>query len=132
MVSQKSPAQTTARQRPSSIAGPASPPNHFPLFKGATRAATVKGGVPARAFVGLVFLTIAAAMFSLYGWLLFPVLYPILAVISRNDDRAFWITELWFKTKLVAPNKVFWGAVSLTPSPYSKRRPWCRLIGQKR
>ena len=70
------------------------PPNRFPLFKGATRAATVPGGVPTRAFAGLVFLTVTAASFTLWGWLLFPILYPVMAILSRNDDRAFWILSL--------------------------------------
>lgn len=113
-------------------AGSAVPPNQYPLFKGATRIATIKGGVPTRAFVALVFLNVTAAMFTLWGWLLGPILYPILAVLSRNDDRAFWIWELWFKTKLLAPNKRFWGAISLTPIPYSKRRRWCRMLGAKK
>ncbi|KOF51996.1 hypothetical protein AD428_00755 [Achromobacter sp. DMS1] len=101
------------------------------MFKGATRIATIKGGVPTRAFVGLVFLTVSVAMFTLWGWLLGPVLYPVVAVLSRNDDRAFWIWELWAKTKLFAPNKRHWGAVSLTPTPYGKRRRWCRQLGDR-
>lgn len=104
------------------------PPNHYPLFKGATRAATIKGGVPTRAFVALVLITLFVAMYTLWGWALGPILYPVVAVLSRNDDRAFWIWELWVKTKFFAPNKRFWGAISLTPSPYSKRRPWCRRL----
>lgn len=121
-----------ALPRPAEPAGQTSevPRNCYPLFKGATRTATIKGGVPTRAFVSLVFLTVTAASITLYGWLLFPVLYPIVAVISRNDDRAFWIWELWIKTKLFAPNKRFWGAISLTPTPYSSRRPW-RLLRAK-
>jgi type IV secretion system protein VirB3 len=107
------------------------PANHYPLFKGATRVATVKGGVPTRAFVGLVFLTVIVAMFiRIWGWAVFPILYPIVAVISRNDDRAFWILELWWKTKFNVRTKAFWGAVSYTPTPYSRRRPWCRLFGK--
>ncbi|MFG0230543.1 type IV secretion system protein VirB3 [Achromobacter sp. 413638] len=111
---------------PAEHGGSKIPPNQYPLFKGATRVPTIKGGVPTRAFVGLVFLTVTVAMFNYRGWLLFPALYPIVAIISRNDDRAFWIWELWFKTKFTAPNKTFWGAVSYTPTPYSRRRPWCR------
>ncbi|CAO3957973.1 type IV secretion system protein VirB3 [Achromobacter mucicolens] len=105
------------------------PPNRFPLFKGATRVATVPGGVPTRAFAALAFLTVTAASFTLWGWLLFPALYPIMAILSRNDDRAFWIWELWVKTKLFARNKGYWGAISLTPTPYSRRRPWARWLG---
>lgn len=119
----------TPALQPAPATGSQIPPNRYPLFKGATRVATVKGGVPTRAFVGLVFFVVTAAMFTVLGWLLFPILYPIMAVISRNDDRSFWIWELWWKTKFSVPNKAFWGAVSYTPTPYSRRRPWSRLIG---
>ena len=118
----------TTHEPPTEPGGSQIPSYHYPLFKGATRVATVKGGVPTRAFVALVFTVVIVAMFTVYGWLLFPLLYPILAIISRSDDRAFWIWELWLKTKFIVPNKAFWGAVSYTPTPYSRRRPWCRLI----
>lgn len=104
------------------------PPHHFPLFKGATRVPTIKGGVPTRAFLALALATLFVASFTLWGWLLGPLLYPVIAVLSRNDDRAFWILELWIRTKVVAANKRYWGAISLTPSPYCKRRRWRRLI----
>ena len=115
---------TSPHIEPSSV-----PSNHYPLFKGATRAATIKGGVPTRAFVALVLLTLFVAMFTLWGWAIGPILYPVVAVLSRNDDRAFWIWELWVKTKFLAKNKRFWGAISLTPTPYSRRRPWARWLG---
>lgn len=125
-------APPTTSAQPTPTTSSQLPPNHYPLFKGATRVATVKGGVPTRAFVGLVFLTVVIAMFiRIWGWLVFPALYPIVAVISRNDDRAFWILELWWKTKFTVPNKAFWGAVTYTPTPYSPRRPWLRLFGNR-
>lgn len=102
------------------------PENHVRLFKGATRVATIKGGVPARAFVFMMVGVGALGMFSIKFLLLIPILYPIMAAISRHDDRAFWILELWLRTKVFAPNKRFWGAVSFTPTPYQKRRAWCR------
>ena len=127
------PARTLRSEHTSAASTPSLsiPSTHYPLFKGATRVATIKGGVPTRAFIALVFLTVITASFTLWGWLLGPILYPILAVLSRNDDRAFWIWELWIRTKWLAPNKRFVGAISLTPIPYSKRRPWCRLLGAK-
>lgn len=127
-ASPKQKAKAPAAAAPVAV-GSEVPPNRFPLFKGATRVATVPGGVPTRAFAALVFLTVTAASFTLWGWLLFPALYPIMAIVSRNDDRAFWIWELWLKTKIFAKNKGFWGAVSLTPTPYSPRRPWARGRG---
>lgn len=120
------------RQAPQPLVAASSvPPNHYPLFKGATRVATIKGGVPTRAFVGLVMLVVIVAMFTLYGWLLFPILYPVMAVISRQDDRAFWTWELWLKTKALAPNRRYWGAVSYSPLAYSPRRPWARWAPQR-
>lgn len=103
------------------------PENHARLFKGATRVATIKGGVPTRAFVIMVASVGWIAMFSIYLILLVGVFYPIMAVISRNDDRAFWILELWFRTKRFARNKRYWNAISYTPTPYRRRRAWCRI-----
>lgn len=105
------------------------PENHVRLFKGATRIATVKGGVPARPLVIMMFTVGGLAMFTIWLLLLIPILYPIMAVISRQDDRAFWTLELWAKTKLLAPNKRFWNAISFTPTPYQRRRAWCRFKG---
>ncbi|WP_081760408.1 VirB3 family type IV secretion system protein [Bordetella petrii] len=125
-----SPKPARPAQEPQPAAQPSSvPPFQYPLFKGATRVATIKGGVPTRPFLALVFLTVTVAMFTLWGWLIGPILYPVLAVLSRNDDRAFWIWELWLRTKFLAPNKRFWEAISLTPTPYAKRRYWCRHHG---
>ncbi|TFL14075.1 hypothetical protein CSC67_07870 [Pusillimonas caeni] len=101
-------------------------PNHVPLFKGATRVATVKGGVPVRAFIFMVVGVGWLAMFNFYWLGLVAVLYPIMAIISRNDDRAFWVLELWVRTKLFARNKHYWNAISFTPTPYQRRRAWCR------
>lgn len=116
--------------QPAPTAAPATlsaiPAHHCRLFKGATRVATIKGGVPARAFVILLCGVGTLAMFSIWLLILIPVLYPIMAVVSRHDDRAFWTVELWIRTKLFAPNKQFWGAISFTPTPYQRRRAWCR------
>lgn len=126
MATKRAPAAATPSPPP---ARPSVPPNHYPLFKGATRVPTVKGGVPTRAFLALALATLFVASFTLWGWLLAPLLYPVIAVLSRNDDRAFWILELWVRTKVIAPNKHYWGAISLTPTPYCKRRRWRRRIG---
>lgn len=104
-------------------------PNHVRLFKGATRVATIKGGVPTRAFVMMLIAVAIPAMFNWKFVLLIPMLYPIMAIISRHDDRAFWILELWIKTKFRAANVKFWGAVSFTPTPYFRRRAWLRRKG---
>lgn len=102
------------------------PEHHVRLFKGATRVATIKGGVPARPFVIMMCAVGFAAMFTIWLLFLIPVLYPIMAIISRHDDRAFWTLELWARTKLLAPNKRYWSAISISPTPYARRRGWCR------
>lgn len=102
------------------------PEHHVRLFKGATRVATIKGGVPARPFVIMMLVVGFLAMFTIWLLLLIPVLYPVMAIISRHDDRAFWTLELWVRTKLFAANKHFWNAISFTPTPYHRRRAWCR------
>lgn len=113
---------------PASTLAPVSalPAHHARLFKGATRVATIKGGVPTRPFVIMVGVVSWIAMFSIYLIVLIGVFYPIMALISRNDDRAFWILELWIRTKVLARNKRFWGAVSYSPTPYRRGRRWCR------
>lgn len=117
---------TSAAAPPSTVPVSAIPENHVRLFKGATRVATIKGGVPARPFVIMMCVIGFLAMFTIWLLLLIPVIYPIMAVISRHDDRAFWTLELWIRTKLFAKNKSFWNAISFTPTPYHRRRGWCR------
>lgn len=102
------------------------PEHHVRLFKGATRVATIKGGVPARPFVIMMCAVGFLAMFTIWLLFLIPVLYPIMAVISRHDDRAFWTLELWIRTRVFTPNKRYWNAVTFTPTPYQRRRAWCR------
>lgn len=102
------------------------PEHHVRLFKGATRVATIKGGVPARPFVIMMCAVGFAAMFTRWLLLLIPLLYPIMAIVSRHDDRAFWTLELWARTKLIAPNKRFWNAITFSPISYARRRAWRR------
>lgn len=105
---------------------PPLPEHHVRLYKGATRVATLPGGIPTRPFV-IVAATIAwVAMFNIALLGLAAIAYPLMALISRNDDRAFWILELWFRTKAFARNKRFWNAISFTPTPYRRNRAWCR------
>lgn len=117
-----------AAQPPSPASSPIAdiPSHHVRLFKGATRVATIKGGVPARPFVIMMCTVGFLGMFTIWLLLLIPVLYPLMAIISRHDDRAFWTLELWVRTKLLAANKRFWNAITFTPAPYQRRRAWCR------
>lgn len=126
------PRSTSASPEPAHTTVSAIPDHHVRLFKGATRVATIKGGVPARPFVIMMCVIGFMAMFTIWLLLLIPVAYPIMALISRHDDRAFWTLELWIRTKVLTANKSFWNAVSFSPTPYQRRRAWCRYKEGKR
>lgn len=102
------------------------PEHHVRLYKGATRAATIRGGIPTRPFIIVAAAIMWLSMFNIAMLGLAVIAYPIMALISRNDDRAFWILELWLRTKAFARNKKYWTAVSYTPAPYRRNRAWCR------
>ena len=106
-------------------------PTHFPLFKGATRVATV-GGVPLVPLVVLVVGVASAAMVFGVWWL--ALLVPgwlLMAQITRSDDRAFRILWLWMQTKHLNRLRMvrfrgrneFWGASSYSPAD-ARRRSW--------
>jgi len=101
----------------------------FPLFKGATRAATV-WGVPLIPLVAMVVGVASAAVMVGIWWL--GLLVPgwlLMAQITRADDRAFRILGLWAQTKLV--NRLrgvlvggdFWGASTYSVSD-GRKRSW--------
>ena len=93
-------------------------PARFPLFKGATRVATV-GGVPLIPLVVLVVGVASAGMVLGVWWL--SLLVPgwlLMAQVTKSDDRAFRILWLWIQTKLANRLRMirfrgrneFWGA----------------------
>lgn len=94
----------------------------FPLFKGATRVATF-WGVPMMPLL-VMFIVVAVGALTLNIWLWFgaPVLWFIMAQITKHDDKAFRIWWLWIDTKLRNGNKGFWGASTYSPTNYRKRR----------
>jgi type IV secretion system protein VirB3 len=73
----------------------------FPVYKGATRAATVLG-VPMVPLVVMVFGVVFGVVLP-FGlkWLglLLPA-WSLMALVTRTDDRAFRILWLWMETKL--------------------------------
>ncbi len=102
----------------------ASRPHHdaFPLFKGATRAATL-WGVPTMPLLVMVMAVAAIAMVAgLQWWALAPALWAVMAGITRHDDQAFRVWQLAIDTKLRNRNKRFWGASSYAPSDYRRGR----------
>ncbi|SAI46507.1 type IV secretion system protein VirB3 [Bordetella ansorpii] len=103
----------------------------FPLFKGATRVPTIAGGVPTRPFIALVMVGAGLGMLSLYAWALIPALYPLMAIVAREDDRAFRIIELWLRTRATNRHQRFWNGSSYTLLAYP-RRPWTKAQGIER
>jgi len=101
----------------------------FPLFKGATRVATV-AGVPLVPLVVLVVgVASAAEIFSVWLLALLVPGWVLMAQITRSDDRAFRILGLWIETKLANRLRTagsgageFWGASTYSVS--DERRSW--------
>ena len=95
-------------------------PARFPLFKGATRVATV-AGVPLVPLVALVVgVASAGVLFGVYWLALLVPGWLLMAQVTKSDDRAFRILWLWAQTKLVNRLRVLlrcgledlWGASS--------------------
>ncbi len=94
----------------------------FPLFKGATRAATI-WGVPMMALLTMgMGVAMLALLFGLRWWVLAPMLWAAMAGIARHDDQAFRIWYLALDTKFRNRNKRFWGASSYAPGDYRRGR----------
>jgi len=103
----------------------------FPLFKGATRVATV-WGVPLIPFVALVVgVASLSVLFGVYWLILALPGWVFMAQITRSDDRAFRIVWLWTQTKLVNRFRIgvrpgrgdFWGASTYSLSD-GRNRSW--------
>jgi len=99
----------------------------YPLFAGATRVPTTGGVATVPLLVMLTCVAFLASMLHLMLWLLAPLLWMLMAMITRQDDRAFRMWWLWFETRALNRFKRFWQASSYTATPYSRRRPWRRL-----
>lgn len=93
----------------------------FPLFKGATRVATVRGVPTVPLMLMLITVACITLLTSLWCALLAVPLWLIMAAITKSDDRAFRIWGLWIETKMMNRNQKFWGASSYSPR-LAKRR----------
>jgi type IV secretion system protein VirB3 len=73
----------------------------FPLYKGATRAATVLGVpmAPLVVMVGAVVFGVALPFGIWWLGLLLPC-WSLMALVTRTDDRAFRTLGLWLETKV--------------------------------
>jgi len=87
----------------------------FPLFKGATRIATVHGVPTVPLILMLITVACVTLLTSLWWALLAGPLWLVMAAITKSDDRAFRIWGLWIETKMMNRNKRFWGASSYSP-----------------
>ncbi len=94
----------------------------YPLFKGATRAATI-WGVPMIPLLTMgMMVAVLSLLFGLAWWALCPVLWGVMAAITRHDDQAFRVWRLALDTKFRNPHKRFWGASSYAPGDYRRGR----------
>lgn len=102
----------------------------FTLFKGATRVPTLSfTGVPVMPFMVMAISVASIAMVvSLWAWLAVPPLWIMMAVLTKNDDRAFRIIGLFLDTKLRNKNTSFWKASTYGPTDYRKPRSRFRLF----
>lgn len=101
---------------------------HFPVFKGLGRKPTFLG-IPTVWFLSVVSaVAFLAMLFGLWLWLSLFIILPIMAAISKTDDRAFEIWILEIKTRMRNKGKNFWGGSSYSPNIHSKKRPWVKWI----
>lgn len=94
----------------------------FPLFKGATRTATVAGVPTIPLMFAFIFVASIAMLFSLWLWILIVPLWGVMAAVTKYDDKAFRIWGLFIQTKFRNRNKSFWKGSTYSPSRYRKRK----------
>lgn len=90
----------------------------FPLFKGATRPATVFGVPTIPCLVMLISVAVPAMLFSPMIWGAAPVLFALMRAVARHDPGMFRIWNLWRETKAFNKHKSYWNASSYTPRKY--------------
>lgn len=106
--------------------------NSYPVFKGLGRKPTFMG-LPTNLLLG-TFICVAfiAMTIGLIWWLLLVVMLPVIAIMTREDEKAFDVLWLELKTRTRNRNKAFWQGSSYAPSGYDTGRPWRRLINNNR
>src|SRR3546814_4278306 len=102
--------------------------NPYPVFRGLGRKATFMG-VPTKlllgAFTGVAMIAMTA---GLACWGLLFVVIPMLAILTRDDDKALDVLWLELKTRRRNRNQRFWQGSSYAVQGYHRRRPWRALI----
>lgn len=96
-------------------------PSNFPLFKGATRTPMFMGVPLVPLLLSVALVASLAMMFTLWWWVLLPVLIFVMQQFVKHDDKGFSIIGVWIDTKLRNPNKGFWNASSYAPVTHRKR-----------
>lgn len=94
----------------------------FPLFKGATRTATVWGVPTIPLLFAFIFVASIAMLFSLWLWILMVPIWAVMAAVTKYDDKAFRIWGLFIQTKLRNRNKAFWKGSTYATARYRKRK----------
>lgn len=103
----------------------------YPVFKGLGRKPTFMG-IPTTLFLGAFICVAIIAMFAgLAWWGLLVIVLPTIAMMTREDDKAFDVLFLEFKTRKKNRNKKFWNGSSYAPSSYHRYRPWRDLINRR-
>ena len=106
--------------------------NSYPVFKGLGRKPTFMG-VPTTLLLGaFICVAVIAMTFGLIWWSLLVVVMPVIAIMTRDDEKAFDVLWLELKTRSRNRNKAFWNGSSYAPSGYDKRRPWRKIVNIQR
>lgn len=102
--------------------------NSYPVFKGLGRKATFMG-IPTTLLLGaFACVAIISMMAGLAWWGLLFLVIPVLAVLTRDDDKALDVLWLEFKTRRRNRNQRVWRGSSYALQGYHRHRPWRHLI----
>lgn len=103
----------------------------YPVFKGLGRKPTFMGVPTTLLLAAFAAVAVVAMTAGLAWWGLLLVVVPTIKIVTRDDDKAFDVLWLEFKTRIRNRNKRFWAGSSYAPTGYDTRRPWVRLIERK-
>lgn len=107
------------------------PDNTYPVFKGLGRKPTFLGVPTTLLLAAFSVVAMIAMTVGLAWWGLLLIVIPTIKIVTRDDDKAFDVLWLEFKTRARNRNKRFWAGSSYAPIGYDTRRPWVRLIERK-
>ena len=108
-----------------------SEPDSYPVFKGLGRKPTFMGVPTTLLLASVAVVAMIAMTVGLAWWGLLLVVIPTIKIVTRDDDKAFDVLLLEFKTRALNLGKRFWAGSSYAPTGYDTRRPWVRLLERK-